>query len=181
MASNNDPYIDPQLVNEKTYRSLTLCRTILNNSQTPQATRVSCLARIVALLDALPSVRALDRQLRENSTARISSSESRLLLDRSTAYRDLALAFRRSGDLCNSTYNYQRATTLLQTLLKTISVSEGSEICADKNEMAASALKTLAESLYDWADIEHSLGRETIAKRIQDRAVKLTKNSQSFD
>ncbi|KAJ2453539.1 hypothetical protein EV183_002178 [Coemansia sp. RSA 2336] len=174
MAGNN-PYTDRQLVDEKTHTSLTLCRTILESPRTPQATRVSCLARFVALLDALPSVRALDRQLRSNATSHLSTSESRLLLDRSIAYRDLAQAFHRSGDSCNSTYNYQRATTLLQTLLNSISTQAESEICADRREMAGTAQKALVEALYDWAEIEHTMGRNTIAQRIQDRADRLKK------
>ncbi|KAJ1744371.1 hypothetical protein H4R22_000053 [Coemansia sp. RSA 1290] len=175
MASKN-PYTDRQLVDEKSHKSLTLCRTVLKSPQTPQATRVSCLARFVALLDALPSVRALDRQLRSNATSHISTSECRLLLDRSIAYRDLAQAFHRLGDSCNSTYNYQRATTLLQTLFSSISAQEESEICADRREMADTTQKALMEALCDWAEIERTMGRNTIAKRIQDRAARLTKS-----
>ncbi|KAJ2885711.1 hypothetical protein IWW38_005297, partial [Coemansia aciculifera] len=55
-----DPYSDRFLVDEATHRSLALCKAVIGIPTTDLATRTSCLAKCVSLLDALPKVRAFD-------------------------------------------------------------------------------------------------------------------------
>ncbi|KAJ2792364.1 hypothetical protein H4R21_006177 [Coemansia helicoidea] len=97
-------YADRQLVDEATHRSLLLCRSALASPATPAGVRVSCLARVAMLLDALP-------------LARLPADGARRLgRDRCQAYSELAAACRQTGDAHGAVANYRRAATLAQAL-----------------------------------------------------------------
>ncbi|KAJ2294708.1 hypothetical protein IWW55_005641 [Coemansia sp. RSA 2706] len=213
----NDPYLDRQLVDESTHRSLILCKAALSNPTTDKCTRVSCQARIVALLDALPAIRAFDlrskgysipaRSQQATSSAKnrrakpeMSDKEAgqpgdcpqhavplagcRLLLNRCVAYRDLALAFRQTGDVHNAACNYQRATALLEALLRAAlapSCGLPAGEAAERNcrqAMRSFATDALIRALGDWADVERAIGRPTSAQRIQARADTLASQTE---
>ncbi|KAJ2358700.1 hypothetical protein IWW50_000077 [Coemansia erecta] len=187
-----DPYSDRQLVDETTHGSLVLCKTVLGNPATPTTTQIACQARIVALLDSLPAIRAFDRMpharshTAKNGDAKPSVdtdsqplNEWQLLLDRCVAYRDLALAYRRTGDVHSAACNYRRATTLIQALLPVLSAPNACEsdeailsedVRRHRNAMHSFATNTLIQALGDWADVERAIGRPTAAERLQNRA-----------
>ncbi|KAJ2742885.1 hypothetical protein GGI20_004162 [Coemansia sp. BCRC 34301] len=189
VVTSADPYVD-----EATRRSLTLCRAIISRPTTDIGTRISCLAKCISLLDALPKVRAFDAQAtREykgkqkvpSASAAASAIENKsesdntcvwplelmqILLDRAVTLKDLAAAYRQSGDAQSSTYNLDRAVTLLETFVR-FSLSDGVQP-QPMEDMRAIATSTLSQVLDSWADVEQSLGRNAKAAKIRTRADK---------
>ncbi|KAJ2813455.1 hypothetical protein H4S07_000677 [Coemansia furcata] len=194
-ASPADPYADRCLVDEATHRSLTLCRAIISNPTTDPNTRISCLAKCVSLLDALPKVRAFDvraaREIKQrqkvpsavntenppsNALAKPASGDlhvwpsglMQILIDRAIALKDLAAAYCQSGDAQNSAYNFDRAVTLLESFVLAYPLL----FTPPKEDTKDFAINTLLQALGDWADIEQSLGRNAKAAKIRMRTDK---------
>ncbi|KAJ2159732.1 hypothetical protein GGF46_002811 [Coemansia sp. RSA 552] len=178
-ADLSDPYADRQLVDEATQRSVLLCQMALRKPNTPTSTRVACLARLVMLLDALPSIRALDHRSRQIARAgnrraktlpdsdcslQMSPRVAQLLFDRCTAYCDLAQANRRLGDVRAAAANYHRADSLIEALLSSALPASGHE------QVRAAAVARQTQALGEWAEVEHAIGRPTSARRLEARA-----------
>ncbi|KAJ2063472.1 hypothetical protein GGI17_001688 [Coemansia sp. S146] len=189
-----DPYADSCLIDEATHRSLTLCRAIISNPNTDINIRISCLAKCVSLLDALPKVRAFDvqatREIKQkvpstantenipsNTLAKPASDDPhiwspglmQILLDRAIALKDLATAYRRNGDAQNSAYNFDRAVTLLESF---VLASPRFSLTQSNEDTKSIAINTLLQVLGDWADVEQSLGRNSKAAKIRTRTDK---------
>ncbi|KAJ2490341.1 hypothetical protein IWW37_003226 [Coemansia sp. RSA 2050] len=193
MSAPTDPYADRCLVDEATHRSLTLCRAIIGNPATDPGTRISCQAKCASLLGALPKARAFDAQapqeIKQSQKAppTIDSAKNlpsgahawppglkRILLDRATAFRDLAAAYRQSGDAQNSAYNFDRAVTLLESFILALPLFS----LQSKEDTEALAASTLSQALGDWADVEQSLGRNSKAAKLRMRADKWRSHQQ---
>ncbi|KAJ1914847.1 hypothetical protein GGI09_006354 [Coemansia sp. S100] len=176
-----DPYADRQLVDEATHRSLTLCKAIISNPNTEPNIRIGCLAKCISLLDTLPKVRDFDAQAASEAKHKMRSTNTeskdpniwppqlmQILLDRATILKDLATAYRQNGDVQNAAYNFDRAVTLLESLIQTSHFS----LAEANGDTKTVARNTLLQVLGDWADIEQSLGRNAKAAKIRMRVDK---------
>ncbi|KAJ2868540.1 hypothetical protein GGH94_000072 [Coemansia aciculifera] len=180
-----DPYADRHLIDEATHRSLTLCRAIISNPNTDTNIRISCLAKCVSLLDALPKVREFDVQATREIKQKVPSKTLakpvsddphiwppeliQILLDRAIALKDLATAYRQNGDAQNSAYNFDRAVTLLESF---VLASPLFSLAQSNEDTKSIAINTLLQVLGDWADVEQSLGRNAKAAKIRMRTDK---------
>ncbi|KAJ2046877.1 hypothetical protein H4S04_004786 [Coemansia sp. S16] len=176
-----DPYADRQLADEATHRSLTLCKAIISNPNTDPNIRIGCLAKCISLLDTLPKVRDFDVQAVSEAKHKMRSTNAeskdpsiwppqlmQILLDRATILKDLATAYRQNGDAQNAAYNFDRAVTLLESLIQTSHLS----LAEANGDTKTVARNTLLQVLGDWADIEQSLGRNAKAAKIRMRVDK---------
>ncbi|KAJ2656523.1 hypothetical protein IWW48_004983 [Coemansia sp. RSA 1200] len=145
---------------EEFCQALALYTTLASRPTTDRHTRLVCLAKKAALLDAHPLIRAFDGRRKRHGSATLLPAESSassssallrpLLIDRAAVFRDLAAAYKESGAAVNASAAYDRAVQLMQSL-------------PDDND-------GLSETLAEWADIEESLGRTTKASRLRERS-----------
>ncbi|KAJ1730115.1 hypothetical protein LPJ72_004624 [Coemansia sp. Benny D160-2] len=146
-------------------QALALYTTLASRPTTDRHTRLVCLAKKAALLDAHPRIRAFDnrrsRSKGRNGSATLHPAESSssssasaslrpLLIARAAVFRDLAAAYKESGAAVNASAAYDRAVQLMQSL-------------PDDSDC-------LSEALAEWADVEESLGRATKASRLRERS-----------
>ncbi|KAJ2524778.1 hypothetical protein GGI11_000561, partial [Coemansia sp. RSA 2049] len=144
-------------------QALALYTTLASRPTTDRHTRLVCLAKKAALLDAHPRIRAFDsrRSKGRNGSATLHPAESSssssasaplrpLLIARAAVFRDLAAAYKESGAAVNASAAYDRAVQLMQLL-------------PDDSDC-------LSETLAEWADVEESLGRATKASRLRERS-----------
>ncbi|KAJ1798199.1 hypothetical protein LPJ59_002655 [Coemansia sp. RSA 2399] len=151
---------------EKFQTSLALYTTLASRPTTDSRTRLVCLAKKTSLLDMHPAIRTFDascRKIRASSCRDakthlpFSASLGAMLADRVATIRDLALAYKESGDAINTSVMYDRAVQLLEALPEETRKTTG---CG------------LSDMLLAWADVEESLGRTTKASKIRDRSRK---------
>ncbi|KAJ2840073.1 hypothetical protein J3B01_000173 [Coemansia erecta] len=178
MNTHVDAYYDRQLVDEETHRSIILCKAVLDKQDSPAMTKIACHARIVALLDKLPVIRAFDRTRNTQNTSDLPDCASKmrqLLVDRCMGYFNLACAFHGDGNVQNAASNYQRATTLGETLLQSVLAprDEPAKNAEQRSELHSNTLTILRVALRSWAEVERAIGRVTSAQRIEARVAAL--------
>lgn len=164
MSRPIDPYSVREIVSEDAHRSIILLQTVLSSHQSDISLRIKCLAKLAAQLDSLPAVRQHDRT--KQISAATDMSLLYLLLDRATTYRDLGTARRQSGDAVQAAANFDRATNLLESLLRQ------TQSQSSKRQIADRAKNSLASMLPQWAEVEDSLGRPSKADKLRQRAQK---------
>ncbi|KAJ1963518.1 hypothetical protein GGI12_002011 [Dipsacomyces acuminosporus] len=173
MAESSQPfsssiYSNRQYVPEESYGRLSLYRMALSKPELDNPTKLGCLAKSAALLDGLPIVREFD-QKSKNSARKFKLQKPvktpeiwQILFDRATAYRDIASTYRLMGDAQNASFNADRATLLLETLVYT------TEECTDR----VFAINTLLQVITDWITIEQSLAHLGKAAKLEQRKLK---------
>ncbi|KAJ2482637.1 hypothetical protein IWW56_000979 [Coemansia sp. RSA 2131] len=178
MSAPKTVYYDRQLVDEDTHQSIMLCKAVLEKQDSPATTKIACHARIVALLDKLPQIRLFDRTIATQNTSDLPDCAPKmrqLLMDRCMAYFNLACAFHRDGNVQNAASNYQRSTTLGETLLQTVLAprDEPEKDAELRFEVHSNTLTILLVALRSWAEVERAIGRVTSAQRIEARVAAL--------
>ncbi|KAI7822112.1 hypothetical protein BX661DRAFT_187768 [Kickxella alabastrina] len=192
--STTDPYADRQLVpEESTHRALALYKSFINNPTTDVRTRLSCLAKTVSILDALPVVRGFDSAgkfgVNRNTGAQPANlSLLQLLVDRTTMYRGMSAVHRQLGDVQNAAFGYDRTTLLLEALIRNMNASQnitsGDHVdgaatqptCFESERHLATlrvySTNMLLQVLGDWRIVEQALGRNSKADKLLARAEK---------